>query len=187
MANYNINEINDIIQNNDYDLFIHTIPMILDEKIVNQLIKELCKCDKCSWLELAIPRFNIEIRKDIVQKMLSEIVTETITISNLRKISILLTKHSFKNEEEKLMLVDKMYSYFTEIRESLSTESNLVIPGDIVFYKIIAILRNLKETDPTRVRYILENICFIFSYQRELNFQTILKQMYKILKFKEYY
>ena len=188
MANYNdINELKNIIKNNEYDIFINIIPRILDEDLANKLISYLCNLDNCNWLELAIPRFSIKIGKDIIQQHLSEIIRDEISIINLRKISCLLTKYDIKDKNEKVALINKMFEHFTEVRKSLTSEMNRVIPGDIVFYKIIAVLRNLKECNEDKVRFTLENICFIFSYQRELNFQVILKQMYQVLKYSEYY
>jgi len=188
MSNYNdYNQIMLMIQNDEFNMFINYIPKIMDVELANILVTTLCNSThRCNWIELAMPRFNVEIGTDVLKQNLSNLIKEDISIEILRKISSLLSFYKLENNKEKQTLIDKMLDFFHHLRENIKAGEN-IIPGDIVFFKIVGILRKLKSTDADKVRYTLENVCYLFADHRNLDPQKILKQMYTYLKYEEYY
>ncbi|ADO67132.1 hypothetical protein crov099 [Cafeteria roenbergensis virus] len=183
-----LNDIMLMIQNNDHTAFINHIPTLEHDELISQLVSTLCNTTHSShWLESAMPKFNVNVDPDILQQNIMTLIQQDVSIETLRKISAILIDPSLVNFTMKQTLIDKMLDFFHKFRISMNLNDIDIIPHETIFFRICAILKKFKDAEPDKVRYTLENVCYIYAYRKHLNPQTVLKHMYSLLDYSDYY
>lgn len=186
----NIDYINNMIQNNEYDLYINFIPKLLDSKVVDNLINKLCSysCDP-SWLNLTVPRLSISISPKIIENNIIKLIKQNITINIVQKIAILYNNTIYISTNNLDIFINKMMDSFYQIKTQCCNQNNFTpknIKSEIIFFKIVGLLKKLKNIDSQKIKYILETFCYIFASERKLNYSKLINQLYVLLDYSKF-
>lgn len=180
--NDELNNILPLIEKNDYNKFINYIPKI---RYANFLVTTLCEYYNSNWLELAIPRFITNIDKHVIDHNIINLINKKFDMDKLQKIITLQNLGTENILSQNKQLISKMYLFFREQRKNVFKSKYKIIRNDTIFFKIINLLKKFKHDD-IKIKGILENVCYIFSIERNIDYKTVLYQMYKFLNLSEF-
>lgn len=177
-----------LVESNNYQDFINEISKIEDNQIIYSLIQKLIDLKyKPNWLEILLPRINIDYQISFNFHLDFLIMQNNFDIDTLRKILIISKYVDNLNVKNINYLIEKINFYFYDKRDNLEIEisNKKIFMSDIIIYGLAEFLKKIKFYNQEIIRDICINVSYLFALERKLSQKNILNYFYRYLDFHE--